>query len=227
MKQLILLTCFLSSVVFANDQPGSGLPVDKYGGQTVDPTRNVLDLVQAAVKRLDDLREQAEKYQKEISDLRATHENELRIADVKLSEAIRTVDREDVNKTAAVAQTAIANLAKQTTDLATTLAKQVTDAATATEARFSTFQSDTNKRLSALELASSERVGKGLVADPQVEAVRAAVEKLTAAQQSGEGKSSGQSNLWTMIIAGGILLVTGANFYKSTSNGQILRNERK
>jgi len=35
---------------------GTGLPVDKFGGATVDPTKNVLDLVDAANKRQDDLR---------------------------------------------------------------------------------------------------------------------------------------------------------------------------
>jgi hypothetical protein len=38
------------------EQKGSGLPVDKFGGATVDPTKNVLDLVDAANKRQDDLR---------------------------------------------------------------------------------------------------------------------------------------------------------------------------
>ena len=34
-----------------------GIPVDAFGGPTVDPTRNVLDLVDAAVRRQDDLRQ--------------------------------------------------------------------------------------------------------------------------------------------------------------------------
>lgn len=32
-----------------------GIPVDSYGGATIDPTKNVLDLVKAAVKRQDDV----------------------------------------------------------------------------------------------------------------------------------------------------------------------------
>ena len=34
----------------------AGIPVDSFGGATVDPTKNVLDLVEAANKRQDDLR---------------------------------------------------------------------------------------------------------------------------------------------------------------------------
>src|SRR5678810_209584 len=36
-----------------------GIPVDAFGGKTIDPTKNVLDLVDAANKRQDDLRESA------------------------------------------------------------------------------------------------------------------------------------------------------------------------
>jgi len=35
----------------------SGIPVDAFGGSTIDPTKNVLDLVEAANKRQDDLRQ--------------------------------------------------------------------------------------------------------------------------------------------------------------------------
>lgn len=35
----------------------TGIPVDAFGGATVDPTKNVLDLVEAANKRQDDLRQ--------------------------------------------------------------------------------------------------------------------------------------------------------------------------
>jgi len=34
----------------------SGIPVDAFGGATIDPTKNVLDLVEAANRRQDDLR---------------------------------------------------------------------------------------------------------------------------------------------------------------------------
>ena len=39
------------------DSSRTGIPVDATGGPTIDPTKNVLDLVHAAVKRLDDLHE--------------------------------------------------------------------------------------------------------------------------------------------------------------------------
>jgi len=37
----------------------AGIPVDAFGGKTIDPTKNVLDLVDAANQRQDDLREAA------------------------------------------------------------------------------------------------------------------------------------------------------------------------
>ncbi len=45
----------LSSAQAQAQAPPAGIPVDAHGNQTIDPTKNVLDLVLAAVKRLDDL----------------------------------------------------------------------------------------------------------------------------------------------------------------------------
>src|SRR6185312_10506454 len=38
-------------------EPRQGIGVDAFGGQTIDPTKNVLDLVAAGAQRADDLRE--------------------------------------------------------------------------------------------------------------------------------------------------------------------------
>ena len=49
----------------------SGLPVDAFRGAPVDPTRNVLDLVEAATKRQDDLRAaNVQRIEAEIQDLK-------------------------------------------------------------------------------------------------------------------------------------------------------------
>ena len=49
----------------------SGIPVDAFGGATIDPTKNVLDLVEAANKRQDDLRlELSQRLHDEISTLK-------------------------------------------------------------------------------------------------------------------------------------------------------------
>ncbi len=46
----------MENIKDTNLHPHVGIPVDKYGGATIDPTKNVLDLVEAAIRRVDDLR---------------------------------------------------------------------------------------------------------------------------------------------------------------------------
>lgn len=221
-RLLIAFIVCLSSLAFAQDEQRGrpGIPVDKYGGATIDPTKNVLDLVNAAVKRLDDLAALDKELHdvriadlKELGALRAQHETELRKSEAARLDAIRQVDLENVTKTA------------------NTLAKQVTDTANAAEARFSAFQAETNKRLSQLELSASERAGKSTATDPELIAGNRRrdelLEKLVAAQANNQGQSRGTANLLTMLIAGGVLVVSAASFWRSRQNGKILRNGRK
>jgi len=84
------------------------------GNPMPDPTRNVLDLVEAAVKRLDDLRASESAALRREVELRAHYDEMLRQAETARINAIRAVD------VGAVAQAAeVSNLQ------ATTLAAQV------------------------------------------------------------------------------------------------------
>lgn len=197
------------------DSIGSGIPVDELGGRTVDPTANVLGLVEASNKRQDDLRNLTKELQdykiacvKEEVIMHARHQAELRIAESARLDSIRQVDREDVAKTAASANNAITTLAKQTTDLATTLQNQVSATAAAAETRRSADMSEVNKRVSALELASSASAGKQTLADPQMDKLSALVESLARAQSQGSGKTQG-INWVAALIAGAISLIAG------------------
>jgi hypothetical protein len=233
MKSLVLVFCLIATSALAQGEQQSGLPIDKSGGPTVDPTENVKALVIADAKRQDDLRISQEKLDdtkikdlKEIIDLRAAFEEKLRVSEAGRLDSIRQVDRDDVAKTTAAANVAIATLAKQTTDLSTTLAKQVQDTATATEARQSAFSAEVTKRLSQLELGASSASGKNAVADPQIEALRGSVEKLLAAQQSGAGSTAGQQTLISTMVAIGILLIgaIGLLYRRSSQNGKMLKS---
>ena len=59
--------------------PGPG--VDRYGTPVIDPTTNVLDLVNAAVLRQDDLREADSRHIRELMQVRADYNQKLRDAD--------------------------------------------------------------------------------------------------------------------------------------------------
>ena len=246
LRSAILLLCVIAAPVWAQNAPRDGLPVDKGGGPTVDPTKNVLDLVKAESKYQDAMREAADKLAvaeyKRIDELRAINnrridEQSAMRADFaeKLSRAessrldsIRQVDRDDVSKTAASNNTAINTLAKQTTDLSTTLAKQVADTATATESRQTAFAAEITKRLSSLELSSSERTGKQQVSDPQLERLNSAVERLVSAQSNGAGIASGSSATTVLFFALGGLILTGLGLMlnQSRKNTALIEQRR-
>jgi hypothetical protein len=114
--------------------PGPG--VDAYGNPVIDPTENVMNLVEASVKRLDDLRALEAKHQeattslvalheRETSDLRSYFGKELREAESKRIDAIRAVDVAAVQRAAEVADLRATTLAAQVVQSAEALRVQV------------------------------------------------------------------------------------------------------
>jgi len=92
----------------------------------------VLDLVTAAIKRQDDLRELESRHLRELANLRADYDQKLRVAETARIDAIRAVDVAAVNRAAEESATQAQALATQVAVSAETLRTQV--AATATEA---------------------------------------------------------------------------------------------
>ena len=207
-------------------QPGIG--VDAFGGTTIDPTANVIALTEAANKRQDDLRaaesrrvdEQAAlraAYEEKLrtaesrrideqANLRAEYEDKLRTAEAQRLDSIRQVDREDVNKTAAQALTAIQTLAATTNTTAETLRNQAATAAQQAAQQRANDTTEFNKRLSAVELALSEGKGKQTVADPMMAELVVKMEKMSGAMTGITGQSQGAKNLWGYIVAGAALI---------------------
>jgi hypothetical protein len=198
---------------------GHGLGgMDYPGGPATDPTENVKALSLAANKRQDDLRDAAKElsdtkilHQRELMDVRAKnleeigkirerHQRELDVKESSRLDSIRAVDREEVAKTAAAAQTAITTLANTTNQMAETLRNQVANTAAAAENRQVSFATDMNKRLSAVELSLSEGKGKQQVADPQIERMATMVEKLVQAQATGGGQKQGVASSWGVLL---------------------------
>lgn len=219
---------------FAISGQSTGPSIDRGGNPVIDPTNDVLRLVEAAAKRQDDLLQAAKEltaekvaHQNELAELRSSHSKELREADAGRSDMVRQVDREDVNKTAAAAQTAIATLAKQTTDLATTLQKTLADTAIAVESRQSSFSTEVNKRLSALELSSSERSGRSTVSDPQLLELLSEVRILGQRNASGVGRSTGLADSAGWIVSGLMALLAVAGYLKNGKNKEELERRRK
>ncbi len=197
----------------------SGGGVDINGDPVIDPTENVLALVEAAVNRQDDLRLAAEKFtQAELmhvrltEELRASHQRELAEKEANRLDAIRQVDVLNGNAAAKAASDAIAVLAATTaanaeklrTDLnstATTMAKQTADVAATMAAQQAATVAGITERLSALEKSSYEGIGKGRVADPMMAEFMTDMKRMLAQQATGTGKSEGISSAWAIASA--------------------------
>lgn len=124
-----------------------GIGVDAKGNSAFDPSRNVLDLVLAAVKRLDDIMDLAFKRQddlrsgqaaleelryasiKENSSLRAEYEDKLRKAEAGRLDANRVVDTNSVTVANERATATASALAKKGDDAASVLSAQLTKSA--------------------------------------------------------------------------------------------------
>jgi len=177
------------------NRPGIG--IDATGGSTVDPTKNVLDLVEAAVKRQDDLRSSFNEYFntkvlhiQEIVNLRAIHQKEIRELDTARLEKVREVDQLSYRTETERAQTAIRALAEAGAAATETLRKTMEERASLLATQQDVKFAESNKRISALELGQSEGKGKQAVSDPALEALAIEVRRLASSRDEIAGKAT-------------------------------------
>ena len=124
-----------------------------------DPTKNVLDLVNAAIKRQDDLRDGADRHAREIAALYAAHGAEMRKAESARIDAIRAVDVGAVNRAAEVSAQQASTLAVQVATSAETLRTQVAAAATAATVALAAALEPIQKDIADLRRAQYEAQG--------------------------------------------------------------------
>jgi hypothetical protein len=145
--------------------PGPG--VDARGVPVEDPTRNVLDLVEAGLKRQDDLRgvesvlnKERDYHQQEMALLRARHAGELRRAETERINAIRAVDVGAVAAAAAVSAQQAQQLAAQVATSAEALRNQVAATATASAVALGAALDPIQKDIADLRRAQYEAQGQ-------------------------------------------------------------------
>lgn len=151
---------------------GVGLGVDRWGSPVVDPTRNVLDLVNAAVRRQDDLRtaearhlrkeiRRAANYQHRLSALESKYRDRLFKAEQKRVDAIRATDTANAaaDREKAAAQAAV--LATQVSASAETLRLLVQQTAQTIATQFSQTTDRFTERLTAIEKTQNQSQGRG------------------------------------------------------------------
>lgn len=196
-----------------DDKP-NGIGVDKSGGPVIDPTKNVMDMVDAAISRQDDLREETNRrMDAEISNIKQMmidlkeHAKELGSAEAKRIDAIRAVDVNAVavaSERQSAAATVLANQVSQSADALRTL---VSTTATATAEQSRQQMAQVTDRLTAVERVQYEGRGRQVVDDPRMAQLVEQVDKIASAQQTAGGKSQGLSMAWAFTIgAAGLIL---------------------
>lgn len=219
----------------------SGIAVDSYGGPTIDPTKNVLDLVGSAISRIDDLRESEtrrlddriagvvvkidtlEKHLSEILELRRDHFNQLAAKEYERLNSIRQVDITNQGAAANAALAAIQALASTTTSnadnirnalttTATQMAKQTTDLAAAIATQSAATADAMTVRIAALEKGAAEGSGKAGVQDPMMSQLLLRMDSLLQSRAEGSGKSTGSGATISYIISGISALIAIGSF---------------
>ncbi|MEO8101938.1 MAG: hypothetical protein ABI790_05395 [Betaproteobacteria bacterium] len=202
----------------------AGPAIDRTGMPVIDPTLNVMALVQAAVKAQEDLRQADLKFNDaqfrhhtEMALLRATFGKDIRASDLNAAEKTRQVDVLAGTASAAALATAVSalqatsdrnaeTLRNQLNATAATMAKQTADAAAATQLQTDNLFRRTDERVAALERGAATGAGRQSVADPQTERLMTQMEMFMAAQAKGTGKAEGVNASW-VILLGAVSLV--------------------
>lgn len=131
--------------------------------EVVDPTANVLSLVEAAVKRLDDLRAAETRRIDEQARLVAHYTRLLTEAEAKRIDAIRSVDAAAVGVASERATAQAAVLANQVVASAETLRSLVATTAATVATQLQNLSTQLTDRVSLLEKAQYETKGaKGI-----------------------------------------------------------------
>jgi hypothetical protein len=168
---------------------GAGVGVDQYGGPAIDPTENVLSLVDAESRHRDSLRAADNKYQDDMRDAETRRINELRAQK-------QTFDME-------LARVLRANQEAASTLLATQLQEVKRDLA---------------DRTSKLEQFRWETGGKSSVADPATDAALArmtsAITNLTKSETTTAGKALGRGEIIAYIAIGVAVLGAAMNYIR-------------
>jgi len=176
----------------------------------IDPTKNVLDTLNAAVKRLDDLFTAHQHFTsneaghlKDLMELRAAHTKEMRELESSRLNAIRQVDVTAVKTEADRALAAIQTLAATTASNAENLRNALNTTASTIAAQTAGTVSAMTERIAALEKSSYTGAGKEAVADPATRLLIEEVRALRERQQITTGKGEGVSAVW-LVVSGAV-----------------------
>ena len=193
-------------------------PTDSKGYPIIDPTANVLQLVEAAnlrqddlrkadSRRLEDLRIAETKRVDEVAELRSSHIKELAAAEAKRIDAIRAVDVAAVATASERASQQASVLANQVSTSAETLRTLVASTAAAQASSQAQFSAQITERLALLEKSQYKGEGRSGISDPALAELIAEVKNLRSVGERTVGKSAGIGWVGAVVVAAVGLLV--------------------
>jgi len=208
----------------------AGVPVDAYGGGTIDPTANVIALVKAEASAAKALRKADTKFNdavarhiQEMANLRAANAETLRVSDLDRLDKTRQVDVLAATASAASLATAVQTLAN-TSDrnaetlrnlvnaTAQTMAKQTSDQAQVLSAQTDSLVKGINAQIAELQKAQYQGVGKSSVVDPLQAETVAEMKAIRVALAGSGGQSQGATKMWGYVVVAVGLLFTAGSF---------------
>jgi len=174
----------------------------------IDPTKNVLQLVAAAVTRLDDLRAADARRLEELALLRSSMESKLMEAELKRIDANRSSDIAALALASEQSRRQASVLADQLSRIADSLRDQIIASSAKTSQAMEEIANRLSSRVTMLEKNQYEGQGRGQVEDPRIETLFDDVKGLRASRATDFGKGRGMSQLWGYILGAIGLIAT-------------------
>jgi hypothetical protein len=140
---------------------GAGAGVDVFGGPVVDPTKNVLDLVNAESRYQDGMRDSMEHYQDSMREAETRFQNSMRETESRIQNWMRDAESKRVEALASQQrfyETRIADMLRTSVESTSTLVGN----------QLVSIQNTFNDRVARLEQFRYESSGRTSVTDPQV-----------------------------------------------------------
>ena len=170
------------------------LGVDAYGQQVIDPTKNVIDLVNQEKGRNNDLRIAEEKFR----DYQITNLEKILNLHIMYQDKLTHKESERINAVNEVDAAAISLATEKASTTANLLTSQLTQITT-----------DLSERISRIETAQSIAMGKGSVSEPLIEEVLKEVKVLRTDMNTSKGATIGRYGLWTVLLGIFAFVATG------------------
>ena len=200
---------------YEEDLAQPGIPVDAFGRSTIDPTKNVLDLVRAAIAAQDAARDALEKLLNEkvnslkdmlrvVTDGQVAFQNAQRDAETKRIDQLAQTRQEFQN----TIRDMLAESVRTTSNLVSTQLVQI-------QATFDT-------RVTKLEAGAFTQAGKSSVADPQMSDALSRVTRDLAELRNSQELAAGRMSNAISAIQSNEGIVGGRQMGRTDTNARML-----